>query len=76
MSQMAVITQREAKRMYPNQWVVMEVHRQDASGQVLGRVVAHTRDRAAAYRALHAPSSHLSVFYTGRVPKPGYILGF
>jgi len=73
---MAVITQREAKRRYPNQWVVMEVHRQGPSGEVSGRVIVHSKSRATAYRALRAPSPHLCVFYTGRVPKPGYILGF
>jgi hypothetical protein len=64
------------KRLYPDQWVVVEITRLSRANRALsGRVLAHAPDeheitREAIKAAHEHPEAHLWTFYTGEpIPK-------
>jgi hypothetical protein len=64
------------ERLYPDQWVVVEVTRVSRTNRALaGRVLAHAPNedeitRAAIEAAEQHPAAHLWTFYTGaRIPE-------
>ena len=64
------------ERLYPNQWVTIEVTRHSPSrGPLSGRVIAHAPDEvtithAAVQARKEHPDALLSTFYTGpRIPE-------
>ena len=70
------------ERLYPDQWVVVEVTRVDRANQPLaGRVLAHAPDedeitRAAVKAREERPETQLWTFYTGELIPEGVIVIF
>ena len=70
------------ERLYPDQWVVVEVTRVSRANQALaGRVLAHSPDedeitRQAVKAREERPTAHLWTFYTGDPIPEGVILAF
>jgi hypothetical protein len=70
------------ERLYPDQWVVVEVTRVSRADQPLaGRVLAHSPDedeitRAAVKAREERPQADLWTFYTGRLIPEGMIVIF
>ncbi len=70
------------ERLYPDQWVVVEVTRASrARGPLSGRVLAHSPDedeitREAVKARENRPGAHLWTFYTGRLIPEGMIVIF
>lgn len=69
------MTTEEVRAAYVDEWVLVEVLEEDASGNPTDiRVLAHSPDRDVTYDALkeQGASKHLYHFYTGEIPKKGY----
>jgi hypothetical protein len=70
------------ERLYPDQWVTIEVTRSSPSrGALSGRVLAHAQDedeitRAAVKAAEEYPDAELFTFYTGPLIPEGVIVIF
>jgi hypothetical protein len=70
------------ERLYPDQWVVVEVTRASRSrGPLSGRVLAHSPDedeitREAIKAAEDHPEAHLWTFYTGDPIPEGVVVVF
>ena len=70
------------ERMYPNQWVTVEVTRRSPSrGALSGRVLAHAQDedeitRAAVKARKEHPHAELFTFYTGPLIPEGVLVIF
>jgi hypothetical protein len=70
------------ERLYPDQWVVVEVTRVSRAHQALaGRILAHAPDedeitREAVKAAEERPTAHLWTFYTGALIPEGMLVVF
>jgi hypothetical protein len=70
------------ERLYPDQWVVVEVTRESRSrGPLAGRVLAHSPDeheitREAVKAREEHPGTQLFTFYTGALIPEGMIVVF
>jgi hypothetical protein len=76
---MATITVAEAERLYPDEWVLIEITRDNKEHQrIKGRLVGHSPDRTALeepylrFRVQH-PHARLYEFYTGALVAEGVI---
>ncbi len=68
----------EIKRQYRDEWVLMEVTKSDDKGNPLeGKVVSHSRNRDDTYNSMKKIMiKNLAHFYTGEIPKKGYVVAF
>jgi hypothetical protein len=68
-----VVSQAEAEALYPDEWILMTDLQPDWQVNLRGRVVAHSKDRAAIHRkAMEMPvPRHIAVFFTGAPFPPG-----
>jgi len=69
----------EIKKKYKNQWVLIEVTKQDELNRPLeGDVMINSKDRDEIYDGLDGveDNKHVATFYTGEIPKKGYAVAF
>lgn len=77
MSQPKEMTIEEIKEKYKNQWVLVEVLEEDELQQPLKvNLLAHSKTRDEIYEALKKHPGYTYHFYTGKIPKEGYVVAF
>lgn len=65
----------EIKKKYKDEWVLINVLKVDEFGApVEGEVVAHSKSRDEIYEKQRKMKGDLAIFYTGEIPKVGYML--
>lgn len=69
---------REIIERYKDEWVLIEVIKVDELGRPLeGNIIAHSKNRDETYEAMkHAKAKDIAHFYTGKIPKKGYVVAF
>ncbi len=73
------MTPANVRQQYPNQWVLLEVVREDENQRLLEvRVVAHSTQRDDVYDALLKvpPGIHVATLFTGSILQEGYAAAF
>jgi len=62
---------QEIKKMFKEEWVLIEIRRVDESFKVMeGEVLAHSKDKNEVYkRLLEIRPKEFSIEYTGEIPK-------
>lgn len=70
------MTLEEAKEKYKSQWILARVlHEDDETKEIVElEVIAHSRSREKINSAMKvSEEKRIAVFYTGRIPKRGYV---
>jgi hypothetical protein len=77
MSNLDEMTIDEIKEKYKNQWVLVEVLEEDELQRpVRVRFITHSKTRDGIYEALKNHTGYTYHFYTGKIPKEGYVVAF
>ena len=77
MSEAEEVTIEEIKEKYRNQWVLVEVLEEDELQRpVKVKLITHSKTRDEIYEALREYKGYTYHFYTGRIPKEGYVVAF
>ena len=68
----------ELKKQYKNEWVLVEVLKEDQSGRPLNiKLIAHSKNRDDTYGAMKKTKAKYTYhFYTGEIPSKGYAVAF
>ena len=71
------MTIEEIREKYKNQWVLVEVLEEDELQRpVKVKLITHSKTRDEIYEALREYKGYTSHFYTGRIPREGYVVAF
>lgn len=77
MSKSKETTIDEIKEKYKNRWVLVEVLEEDELQRpVKVRFITHSKTRDEIYEALKNHKSYTYHFYTGKIPREGYVVAF
>lgn len=68
----------EVKKEYSNEWVLVEVLKEDEIGNPTEvRVLVHSKIKSEIYEAMkNSVDKYTYHFYTGKIPKEGYAVAF
>ena len=67
----------DIKKKYPDEWVVIKVQEENEFEEPLeGKIIAHSQKRDEIYEKLEKTTGDISMFYTGDIPKKGYVVAF
>ena len=68
----------EVKKKYKDEWVLVEILKEDELGNPIKvKVLAHSKVRDDTYKALKdVKDKYTYHFYTGEIPKKGYAVAF
>jgi len=69
------VSLEQAKRQYAGQWLAFLVTEETPTGELLGHLIAHNRDRKELHRELRKRKvTKAYVTFAGPVVKPGYVV--
>lgn len=70
-----LLTKKQMKARYPNQWLLISDYELDSSTSLLrGRVIAHSEGREGIHRLLKEHSGNLCIQFTGSLPRDTGVL--
>ena len=77
MSEAEEITIEEIKEKYRDQWVLVEILEEDELQRpVKVKLITHSKTRDEIYEVLKEHKGYTYHFYTGKIPKEGYVVAF
>lgn len=68
----------EVKRLHPDEWVLVEVIKEDCEGQPQEvELITHSKNRAETYASMVRNKKRYTYhFYNGEIPTEGYAVAF
>lgn len=77
MSEAEVMTIQEIKSRFKDEWVLVEILEEDELQRPQKvRLIIHSKIRDEIYEALKEYRGYTYQFYTGKIPKKGYVVAF